>query len=105
MFLQPLPELSRIPGLVLPGRAVSDCLMVLHFLCNFGEVLGLGLDSGLLAIGSLQEGLLNIGNNMLLVQDLLVSLLSAAVCDPGVPAGHKVRVCGCCGAGSLDMLL
>ncbi|XP_023806546.1 bromodomain adjacent to zinc finger domain protein 2B isoform X3 [Oryzias latipes] len=88
---KPLPELSRIPGLVLPGRAVSDCLMVLHFLCNFGEVLGLGLDSGLLAIGSLQEGLLNIGNNMLLVQDLLVSLLSAAVCDPGVPAGHKCK--------------
>ncbi|RVE58023.1 hypothetical protein OJAV_G00205360 [Oryzias javanicus] len=88
---KPLPELSRIPGLVLPGRAVSDCLMVLHFLWNFGEVLGLCLDSDMLTIGNLQEGLLNIGNNMRVVQDLLVSLLSAAVRDPGIPAGHKCK--------------
>lgn len=41
----------------------------------------------------LQVGLLNIGDSRNKVQDLLVSLLSAAVCDPGLPAGHKVRAC------------
>lgn len=90
--LQPLPELSRIPGLVLAGSTFSNCLMVLQFLHSFGKVLGLDLNSDPLTIGDLQEGLLNIGENMEKVQDLLVTMLSAAVCDPGVPAGHKVNL-------------
>ncbi|CAI5656182.1 unnamed protein product [Oreochromis niloticus] len=88
---KPLPELSRIPGLVLAGSTFSNCLMVLQFLHSFGKVLGLDLNSDPLTIGDLQEGLLNIGENMEKVQDLLVTMLSAAVCDPGVPAGHKSK--------------
>ncbi|XP_070694020.1 bromodomain adjacent to zinc finger domain protein 2B-like [Pempheris klunzingeri] len=86
---KPLPELSRISGLVLPGSAFSDCLMVLQFLCSFGKVLKLDINPNMLNLSDLQEGLLNIGDSMGKVQDLLVSMLSAAVCDPGIPAGHK----------------
>ncbi|XP_061579577.1 bromodomain adjacent to zinc finger domain protein 2B isoform X2 [Cololabis saira] len=88
---KPLPELSRIPGLVLAGNTFSDCLMVLQFLRRFGKVLGLHLNSSVLTISTLQEGLLNIGTSMYKVEDLLVSMLSAAVCDPCIPAGHKCK--------------
>uniref|UniRef100_A0A672IA54 DDT domain-containing protein n=1 Tax=Salarias fasciatus TaxID=181472 RepID=A0A672IA54_SALFA len=89
---KPLPELSRIPGLVLSGRTFSDCLMVLQFLHSFGKVLGLGFESSdVLTASDLQEGLLNAGPGMSLVQDLLVNMLSAALRDPGMPAGHKSK--------------
>lgn len=88
--LQTLPELSRIPDLVLPGSAFSDCLMLVQFLCSFGKVLGLDKDLTMLNLNDLQVGLLNMGDRMSKVQDLLVSMLSAAVCDPGIPTGHKV---------------
>ncbi|XP_041806612.1 bromodomain adjacent to zinc finger domain protein 2B isoform X3 [Chelmon rostratus] len=88
---KPLPELSRIPGLVLPGSTFSDCLMVLEFLHSFGKVLRLDINPHMLNLNDLQEGLLNIGDGMGKVQDLLVSMLSAAVCDPGIPAGHKTK--------------
>lgn len=91
--LQTLPELSRVPGLVLPGSAFSDCLMLVQFLCSFGKVLGLDKDLTMLNLCDLQVGLLNIGDRMGKLQDLLVSMLSAAVCDPGIPTGHKVRFC------------
>lgn len=67
--------------------------MVLEFLHSFGKVLRLDINPHMLNLNDLQEGLLNIGDGMGKVQDLLVSMLSAAVCDPGIPAGHKVRVC------------
>ncbi len=67
--------------------------MVLQFLHSFGKVLRLDINPNMLSLSDLQEGLLNIGDNMGKVQDLLVNMLSAAVCDPGVPAGHKVRIC------------
>ncbi|XP_059199016.1 bromodomain adjacent to zinc finger domain protein 2B-like [Centropristis striata] len=86
---KPLPELSRIAGLVLPGSTFSDCLMVLQFLRSFGKVLRLDINPNMLNLSDLQEGLLNTGDSMGKVQDLLVSMLSAAVCDPGIPAGHK----------------
>ncbi|XP_074515535.1 bromodomain adjacent to zinc finger domain protein 2B-like isoform X3 [Sebastes fasciatus] len=86
---KPLPELSRIPGLVLPGSTFSDCLMVLQFLRSFGKVLRLDINPNTLNLSDLQEGLLNTGDSMGKVQDLLVSMLSAAVRDPGIPAGHK----------------
>lgn len=70
--------------------------MVLQFLHNFGDVLNLGLKSDMLTISNLQEGLLNIGDSMHNVQDMLVSMLSAAVCDPGLPAGRKVSACHIC---------
>ncbi|XP_042350299.1 bromodomain adjacent to zinc finger domain protein 2B-like isoform X2 [Plectropomus leopardus] len=86
---KPLPELSRVPGLVLSGSTFSDCLMVLQFLRSFGKVLRLDINPNMLSLCDLQEGLLNTGDSMGKVQDLLVSMLSAAVCDPGIPAGHK----------------
>ncbi|XP_064419840.1 bromodomain adjacent to zinc finger domain protein 2B isoform X20 [Latimeria chalumnae] len=88
---KPLPELSRIPGLVLSGNTFSDCLMVVQFLRNFGKVLGFDVNIDVPSMSVLQEGLLNVGDSMGEVQDLLVRLLSAAVCDPGVPSGHKVK--------------
>ncbi|CAJ1049508.1 bromodomain adjacent to zinc finger domain protein 2B isoform X16 [Xyrichtys novacula] len=86
-----LPDFSRIPGLILPGRAVSDCLMLMQFLRGFGKVLGLDLNSDVPTLGMLQEGLLNVGDSMGQVQDLLVKLLSLAVCDPGLPPGQKTK--------------
>lgn len=43
---QPLPELDRIPGLKLPGKAFADCLMVLEFAHNFSQSLKLGQFDG-----------------------------------------------------------
>ncbi|KAM9342253.1 bromodomain adjacent to zinc finger domain protein 2B [Pholidichthys leucotaenia] len=86
---EPLPVLARVSGLVLPGSAITDCLIILQFVHSFGKVLGLDFSSDMLTISDLQEGLLNIGNSIWKVQDLLVSMVAAAVCDPGIPAGHK----------------
>ncbi|XP_045062498.1 bromodomain adjacent to zinc finger domain protein 2B-like isoform X3 [Coregonus clupeaformis] len=88
---KPLPELSRIPGLVLPGSSFSDCLMVMQFLRSFGKVLGFDVDAHIPNLSVLQEGLLNLGDSMGQVQDLLVRLLSAVVCDPGLPPGHRTK--------------
>ncbi|XP_034042145.1 bromodomain adjacent to zinc finger domain protein 2B [Thalassophryne amazonica] len=88
---KPLPQLSPLPGLVLSGKTFSDCLMVLQFLHRFGEVLGLDIRAKVPSLHELQAGLLNTGDNMGKVQDLLVSMLSAAVCDPGVAPGHKSK--------------
>ena len=41
LLLQELPELDRIPGILLPGQAFADCLTVLDFIQNFGDSLGL----------------------------------------------------------------
>lgn len=88
---KPLPELHRIPGLILSGATFSNCLMVVQFLRNFGKVLDFDLHSDIPSLGVFQEGLLNMGESMGQVQDLLVRLLSAAVCDPGVPPGYKAK--------------
>ncbi|XP_032713791.1 bromodomain adjacent to zinc finger domain protein 2B isoform X15 [Lontra canadensis] len=88
---KPLPELPRIPGLVLSGSTFSDCLMVVQFLRNFGKVLGFDVNIDIPNLSVLQEGLLNIGDSMGEVQDLLVRLLSAAVCDPGLITGYKAK--------------
>ncbi|XP_009883769.1 PREDICTED: bromodomain adjacent to zinc finger domain protein 2B [Charadrius vociferus] len=88
---KPLPELPRIPGLVLDGSAFSDCLMVVQFLRNFGKVLGFDVNVDVPSLSVLQEGLLNIGDSMGEVQDLLVKLVSAAVCDPGLVTGYKAK--------------
>ena len=39
---RPLPEIKRIPGLKLSGKAFADIVMVFEFLHNFGETLGFG---------------------------------------------------------------
>ncbi|XP_060033829.1 bromodomain adjacent to zinc finger domain protein 2B isoform X11 [Erinaceus europaeus] len=88
---KPLPELPRIPGLVLSGSTFSDCLMVVQFLRNFGKVLGFDMNIDVPNLSVLQEGLLNIGDSMGEVQDLLVRLLSAAVCDPVLITGYKAK--------------
>ncbi|KFV18136.1 Bromodomain adjacent to zinc finger domain protein 2B, partial [Tauraco erythrolophus] len=88
---KPLPELPRIPGLVLDGSTFSDCLMVVQFLRNFGKVLGFDVNVDVPSLSVLQEGLLNIGDSMGEVQDLLVKLVSAAVCDPGLLTGYKAK--------------
>ncbi|NXJ77998.1 BAZ2B protein, partial [Trogon melanurus] len=88
---KPLPELPRIPGLVLDGSTFSDCLMVVQFLRNFGKVLGFDVNVDVPSLSVLQEGLLNIGDSMGEVQDLLVKLVSAALCDPGLVTGYKAK--------------
>ncbi|XP_075287159.1 bromodomain adjacent to zinc finger domain protein 2B isoform X17 [Opisthocomus hoazin] len=88
---KPLPELPRIPGLVLNGSTFSDCLMVVQFLRNFGKVLGFDVNVDVPSLSVLQEGLLNVGDSMGEVQDLLVKLVSAAVCDPGLVTGYKAK--------------
>ncbi|XP_010185753.1 PREDICTED: bromodomain adjacent to zinc finger domain protein 2B, partial [Mesitornis unicolor] len=88
---KPLPELPRIPGLVLDGSTFSDCLMVVQFLRNFGKVLGFDVSVDVPSLSVLQEGLLNIGDSMGEVQDLLVKLVSAAICDPGLVTGYKAK--------------
>ncbi|NXL25047.1 BAZ2B protein, partial [Setophaga kirtlandii] len=88
---KPFPELPRIPGLVLDGGTFSDCLMVVQFLRNFGKVLGFDVAMDVPSLSVLQEGLLNIGDSMGEVQDLLVKLVSAAVCDPGLGTGYKAK--------------
>ncbi|XP_018408655.1 PREDICTED: bromodomain adjacent to zinc finger domain protein 2B isoform X7 [Nanorana parkeri] len=88
---KPLPDLPRIPGLILSGATFSNCLMVVQFLRNFGKVLDFDIHSDIPSLGVFQEGLINMGESMGEVQDLLVRLLSAAVCDPGVPPGYKAK--------------
>ncbi|XP_052531890.1 bromodomain adjacent to zinc finger domain protein 2B isoform X12 [Tympanuchus pallidicinctus] len=88
---KPLPELPRIPGLVLSGSTFSDCLMIVQFLRNFGKVLGFDVNTDVPSLSALQEGLLNVGDSRGEVQDLLVKLVSAAVCDPGLVTGYKVK--------------
>ncbi|XP_064494997.1 bromodomain adjacent to zinc finger domain protein 2A isoform X1 [Pseudopipra pipra] len=82
---QPLPAFSRIPGLVLPSRAFSDCLTVVEFLQSYGKVLGLDPTRDVPTLGALQEGLLGVGAGAGQLQDLLVRLLQAAIYDPGLP--------------------
>ncbi|KAG9340882.1 hypothetical protein JZ751_020075 [Albula glossodonta] len=74
---KPLPELSRVPGLLLPDSAFADCLMVMQFLRSFGKMLGFDISMDVPSLGVLQEGLLNMGESMAEVQDLLVRMLSA----------------------------
>uniref|UniRef100_A0A3P9IBC4 Bromo domain-containing protein n=1 Tax=Oryzias latipes TaxID=8090 RepID=A0A3P9IBC4_ORYLA len=72
--------------------------MVLHFLCNFGEVLGLRLDSGLLAIGSLQEGIIENWSVEQKAKDVDVSLLQQvqALERRVLSAGLQVQIwCPC----------
>ncbi|XP_016079965.1 PREDICTED: bromodomain adjacent to zinc finger domain protein 2A isoform X5 [Miniopterus natalensis] len=83
---QPLPDFSRIPGLVLSSEAFSDCLTIVEFLHSFGKVLGFDPAKDVPSLGVLQEGLLCQGDSVGEVQDLLVRLLKAALYDPGLPS-------------------
>ncbi|XP_016407008.1 bromodomain adjacent to zinc finger domain protein 2A-like, partial [Sinocyclocheilus rhinocerous] len=54
----PLPQLSRIPGLVLSGLAFSNCLRLVEFLHGYGKILGLQVPKDIPSLSALQEGLL-----------------------------------------------
>lgn len=90
--LQPLPAFSRIPGLILPSRAFSNCLTVVEFLQSYGKVLGFDPAKDVPSLCALQEGLLGVGDSAGEVQDLLVRLLQAALYDPGLPPYCQVSL-------------
>ncbi|TKS77828.1 Zinc finger domain protein 2A [Collichthys lucidus] len=92
---RPLPELSRIPGLVLSGTAFAHCLVVVEFLHGYGKVIGLNIPKDIPSLGTLQEGLLGLGDSQGEVQDLLIKLMEAALHDPGLPSYYQsVKILG-----------
>lgn len=90
---QPLPELSRIPGVVLSGAAFSHCLAVLEFLHAYGKLIGLDVPKDIPSLATLQEGLLGLGESQGELQDLLMKLVEAALHDPGLPSYYQVCCC------------
>lgn len=87
---QLLPELSRIPGVVLSGTAFAHCLAVVEFLHGYGKVIGLNVPKDIPSLATLQEGLLGLGDSQGEVQDLLMKLVEAALHDPGLPSYYQV---------------
>lgn len=90
---QPLPELSRIPGVVLSGAAFSHCLAVVEFLHAYGKLIGLDVPEDIPSLATLQEGLLGLGESQGKLQDLLMKLVEAALHDPGLPSYYQVSGC------------
>ncbi|XP_070694978.1 bromodomain adjacent to zinc finger domain protein 2A [Pempheris klunzingeri] len=92
---KPLPELSRIPGLVLSGTAFAHCLAVVEFLHGYGKVIGLDVPKDIPKLATLQEGLLGLGDSQGAVQDLLIKLVETALHDPGLPSYYQsVKILG-----------
>ncbi|XP_076596544.1 bromodomain adjacent to zinc finger domain protein 2A isoform X2 [Chaetodon auriga] len=90
-----LPELSRIPGVVLSGTAFAHCLAVVEFLHGYGKVIGLNVPKDIPSLATLQEGLLGLGDSQGEVQDLLIKLVEAALHDPGLPSYYQsVKILG-----------
>ncbi|XP_073964782.1 bromodomain adjacent to zinc finger domain 2B toutatis isoform X3 [Choristoneura fumiferana] len=98
---KPLPTLSRIPGLKLPGQAVADLLQVFEFIHNFGQTLGFDMDA-IPSLNTFQSALLpdcSADAEEDLVQ-ILGQLLVCAIEDPGIPhpgrhttlLGHALRM-------------
>ncbi|KAG9491545.1 hypothetical protein GDO78_000190 [Eleutherodactylus coqui] len=83
---QPLPDLTHVPGVVLPGSAFYHCLTTVEFLQTYGKVFGLDETKDVPSLFTLQEGLFNMGDSLGEIQDLLVKLLRVALFDPGLPA-------------------
>lgn len=91
----PLPELSRIPGMALPGVSFSHCITVVEFLHSYGKVLGLQVPKDIPSLATLQEGLLDVGNSQNELLDLLVKLMEAVLIDPGLPSYYQsVKILG-----------
>ncbi|KAB5546472.1 hypothetical protein PHYPO_G00072420 [Pangasianodon hypophthalmus] len=91
----PLPELSRIPGMVLSGVAFRQCITVVEFLHSFGKVLGLQVPKDIPSLATLQEGLLGIGKSQNELLDLLINLVNAVLHDPGLPSYYQsVKILG-----------
>ncbi|XP_076022288.1 bromodomain adjacent to zinc finger domain protein 2A [Genypterus blacodes] len=92
---KPLPELSRIPGVVLSGKAFAHCLAVVEFLHGYGKVIGLNVAMDVPSLATLQEGLLGLGDCQGEVQDLVIKLVEAALHDPGLPSFYQsVKILG-----------
>uniref|UniRef100_I3KK72 Bromodomain adjacent to zinc finger domain, 2A n=1 Tax=Oreochromis niloticus TaxID=8128 RepID=I3KK72_ORENI len=92
---KPLPELSRIPGVVLSGTAFAHCLAVVEFLHGYGKVIGLNIPKDIPSLATLQEGLLGLGDSQGELQDLLIKLVEAALHDPGLPSYYQsVKILG-----------
>ncbi|XP_071332879.1 bromodomain adjacent to zinc finger domain protein 2A [Trachinotus anak] len=92
---KPLPELSRIPGVVLSGTAFAHCLAVVEFLHGYGKLIGLDIPKDIPSLATLQEGLLGLGDSQGEVQDLLIKLVEAALHDPGLPSYYQsVKILG-----------
>lgn len=90
-----LPELSRIPGVVLSGKAFAHCLAVVEFLHGYGKIIGLNIPKDVPSLANLQEGLLGLGDCQVEVQDLLIKLVEAALHDPGLPSFYQsVKILG-----------
>ncbi|XP_070766322.1 bromodomain adjacent to zinc finger domain protein 2A [Enoplosus armatus] len=90
-----LPELSRIPGVVLSGTAFAHCLAVVEFLHGYGKVIGLNVPKDIPSLATLQEGLLGLGDSQGEVQDLLMKLVEAALHDPGLPSYYQsIKILG-----------
>uniref|UniRef100_A0A8C5E7V2 Bromodomain adjacent to zinc finger domain protein 2A n=1 Tax=Gouania willdenowi TaxID=441366 RepID=A0A8C5E7V2_GOUWI len=92
---KPLPELSRIPGVVLSGTAFAHCLAVVEFLHGYGKLMGLNIPKDIPSLVTLQEGLLGLGDSQGEVQDLLIKLMEIALQDPGLPSYYQsVKILG-----------
>ncbi|KAK1898034.1 Bromodomain adjacent to zinc finger domain protein 2A [Dissostichus eleginoides] len=92
---KPLPELSRIPGLVLSGKAFAHCLAVVEFLHGYGKLIGLNIPKDIPSLATLQEGLLGLGDSHGEFQDLVIKLMEAALHDPGLPSFYQsVKILG-----------
>ncbi|XP_054464722.1 bromodomain adjacent to zinc finger domain protein 2A [Anoplopoma fimbria] len=92
---KPLPDLSRVPGVVLSGKAFAHCLAVVEFLHGYGKIIGLNIPKDIPSLATLQEGLLGLGDSQGEVQDLLIKLVEAALHDPGLPSFYQsVKILG-----------
>lgn len=90
-----LPELSRIPGLVLSGTSFAHCLSVVEFLHVYGKLLGLNIPKDIPSLATLQEGILGLGDSQGEVQDLVIKLLEIGLQDPGLPSHFQsVKILG-----------
>ncbi|XP_034550685.1 bromodomain adjacent to zinc finger domain protein 2A isoform X2 [Notolabrus celidotus] len=92
---KPLPDLSRIPGVVLSGTSFAHCLAVVEFLHGYGKIIGINVPKDIPSLATLQEGLLGLGDSQGEVQDLLIKLMEAALHDPGLPSHYQsVKILG-----------
>ncbi|KAI5638094.1 PHD-finger domain-containing protein [Phthorimaea operculella] len=98
---KPLPVLSRIPGLKLPGQAFADLLQVYEFIHNFGQTLGYDMES-IPTLNTFQLALLpdcSVEAEQELI-NVTRMLLVSAIEDPGIPhpgrhttlLGHAIRM-------------
>lgn len=89
---KPLPEFSRIKGVLIPGRAYADLLMVEEFVYCFGHVLDIDPETDFPSLADLQSALLNESTHDDALVSACESLLTAALQDPGVAIKTKLGV-------------